>query len=195
MGQRLVITVRKEQENIAKIYFHWSGYSVSALEETRSLLEDIDTNEEDIKKLQLNIIRACESMGGGIDGGAGSEEFSYVCNMFPNVNFKVDPDHSCGLVALSKNEMEEMQRYSDGNIVIDLDYNRIYNSVFYEYHSIEEYEVETDQNENEVYCYESDIDIADFRVEYIDEVIDFVSFVIRSGGVAKNCESYIDFIY
>ena len=195
MGQRLVITVRKEQEDIAKIYFHWSGYSASALEETRSLLEDIDTNEEDIKKLQLNIIRACESMGGGIDGGAGSEEFSYVCNMFPNVNFKVDPDRSCGLVALSKNEMEEMQRYSEGNIVIDLDYNRIYNSVFYEYYSIEEYEVETDQNANEVCCYESDIDIADFRIEYIDEVIDFVSFVIRSGGIAKNCGTYIDFIY
>ena len=195
MGQRLVITVRKEQKDIAKIYFHCSGYSVSALEETRSLLEDIDTNEEDIKKLQLNIIRACESMGGGIDGGAGSEEFSYVCNMFPNVNFKEDPNRDFGLVALSENGMKEMQCWIDGNIVIDLDYNRIYNSVFYEYHSLEEYEAETDQNADSVYCYESDIDIADFRVEYIDEVIDFISFVIRAGGIAKNCGSYIDFIY
>lgn len=195
MGQRLVITVRKEQEDIAKIYFHWSGYSVSALEETRSLLKDIDTKEENIKKLQLNIIRSCESMGGGIDGGAGSAEFSYVCNMFPNVNFKVYPDRSCGLVALSENDMKEMQCWIDGNIVIDLDYNRIYNSVFYEYHSLEEYEAETDQNADEVCCYESDIDISDFRVEDIDEVIDFVSFVIRAGGVAKHCGTYIDFIY
>ena len=73
MGQRLVITVRKEQKDIAKIYFHWSGYSVSALEETRALLKEIGTKEENVNKLQLNIIRACESMGGGIDGGAGSE--------------------------------------------------------------------------------------------------------------------------
>lgn len=195
MGQRLVITVRKEQKDIAKIYFHWSGYSVSALEETRSLLEDIDTNEEDIKKLQLNIIRSCESMGGGIDGGAGSAEFSYVCNMFPNVNFKEDPNRNFGLVALSENDMEEMQRWSEGNIVIDLDYNKIYNSVFFEYHSLEEYEAETDQSADEVSCYESDIDISDFQVEYIDEVIDFISFVIRAGGIAKNGESYIDFIY
>lgn len=195
MGQRLVITVRKEQEDIAKIYFHWSGYSDSALEETRSLLEDIDTNEEDIKKLQLNIIRACESMGGGIDGGAGSEEFSYVCNMFPSVSFKEDPNRNCGLVALSENDMEEMQLRSNGNIVIDLDYNRIYNSVLHEYHSIEEYEAEADQSADEVYCCKSDIDITDFRMEYIDEVIDFIGFVIRSGGIAKNYGTYIDFIY
>ena len=195
MGQRLVITVRKEQEDIAKIYFHWSGYSESALEETRSLLKDIDTKEENIKKLQLNIIRACESMGGGIDGGAGSEEFSYVCNMFPNVNFKGDPSRDFGLVALSERGMSEMQCWIDENIVVDLDCNRIYNSVFYEYHSIEEYEAETDQSADSVYCYESDIDIADFRVEYIDEVIDFISLVIRAGGIAKNGESYIDFIY
>lgn len=195
MGQRLVITVRKERENIAKIYFHLSGCSVSALEETRSLLEGIDTNEEDIKKLQINIIRACESMGGGIDSGAGSEEFSYVCNIFPNVNFKVDPNRNFGLVALSERGMREMQYWSDEHIVVDMDYNRIYNSVFYEYHSIEEYEAETDQSADSVYCYESDIDIADFRVEDIDEVIDFISFVIRAGGIAKHCGTYIGFIY
>lgn len=194
MGQRLVITVKKEQEDIAKIYFHWSGYSESALEETRSLLKDIDTNEEDIKKLQLNIIRVCESMGGGIDGGAGSEEFSYVCNMFPNVSFKEDPDRNCGLVALSENDMEKLQRWSNGNIVIDLDYNRIYNSVLHEYHSLEEYEAETGQSADEVYCCEPDIDITDFRMEYIDEVIDFIGVVIRAGGIAKNCGTYIDFI-
>lgn len=195
MGQRLVITVRKEQEDIAKIYFHWSGYSVSALEETRSLLEDIDTNEEDIKKLQLNIIRACESMGGGIDGGAGSEEFSYVCNMFPNVSFKEYSNRNCGLVALSENDMEKIQRWSNGNIVIDLDYNRIYNSVFHEYHSLEEYAADINKSADSVSCYESDIDISDFQVEYIDEVIDFISFVIRDGGIAKHCGTYIDFIY
>lgn len=195
MGQRLVITVRKEQEDISKIYFHWSGYSESALEETRSLLKDIDTKEENIKKLQLNIIRACESMGGGIDGGAGSEEFSYVCNMFPNVSFKEDPNRNCGLVALSENDMEKIQRWSNGNIVIDLDYNRIYNSVFHEYHSLEEYEAYTEKSAYEVYCYESDIDITDFRIEYIDEVIDFIDVVISAGGIAKNCGTYIDFIY
>lgn len=194
MGQRLVITVRKKQEDIAKIYFHWSGYSVSALEETRYLLEYIDTNEEDIKKLQLHIIRACESIGGGIDGGAGSEEFSYVCDMFPNVSFKENPNRNYGLVALSENDMEKIQRWSNGNIVLDLDYNRIYNSVFHEYHSLEEYEAYTDKSADEVYCYESDIDIADFRMEYIDEVIDFIGFVIRAGGIVKNCGTYIDFI-
>ena len=194
MGQRLVITVRKEQKDIAKIYFHWSGYSESALEETRSLLKDIDTKEENIKKLQLNIIRACENMGGGIDGGAGSAEFSYVCDMFPNVSFKEDPNRNYGLVALSENDMEKIQRWSNGNIVIDLDYNRIYNSVFHEYHSLEEYEAYADKSAYEVYCYESDIDIADFRMEYIDEVIDFIGFIIRAGGIAKNCGTYIDFI-
>ena len=114
--------------------------------------------------------------------------------MFPNVSFKEDPNRNYGLVALSENDMEKIQRWSNGNIVIDLDYNRIYNSVFHEYHSLEEYEAHTDKSAYEVYCYESDIDIADFRMEYIDEVIDFIGFVIRAGGIAKNCGTYIDFI-
>lgn len=195
MGQRLVMTVRKEQKDIAKIYFHWSGYSDSALEEAKSLLAQIDVNENNIKKLQLDIIRVCESKGGGIDGGEKSKEFSYVRNMFPNVKFKEDPHRNNGLVALSESGMREVQGWSEGDLVIDLDYNRIYNSVCFEYSSLQEYEEYTEQSVNEIDCYKSDIDITDFPIEDIDKVIDFITYVTNRGGIAKNSESYIDFIY
>lgn len=41
MGQRLIITVRNHGRDLAKIYYHWSAYTRSALEETKELLDHI----------------------------------------------------------------------------------------------------------------------------------------------------------
>lgn len=35
MGQRLVMTIRKNREDICKIYYHWSAYTSSALKEAK----------------------------------------------------------------------------------------------------------------------------------------------------------------
>ena len=42
MGQRLVITVRKNDSDIATIYYHWSADSVSALQEVNNLVDYIE---------------------------------------------------------------------------------------------------------------------------------------------------------
>lgn len=39
MGQRLVVTVIKDSEEIAKLYYHWSAYTVSALCETARIID------------------------------------------------------------------------------------------------------------------------------------------------------------
>ena len=41
MGQRLVITANYKNQEIAKIYFHWSAYTVSALQEAYDLINEI----------------------------------------------------------------------------------------------------------------------------------------------------------
>ncbi len=38
MGQRLVVTVNQYGKDIAKIYYHWSAYSLSALQEAREII-------------------------------------------------------------------------------------------------------------------------------------------------------------
>ena len=47
MGQRLVVTVKNNGNDLAKIYFHWSAYTVSALMEARKIVDCIC--EEDYK--------------------------------------------------------------------------------------------------------------------------------------------------
>ena len=57
MGQRLVITLRKDNREIAKIYYHWSGYTISAYQEARDLLRHIDPNG-DVEDILFGAIKA-----------------------------------------------------------------------------------------------------------------------------------------
>lgn len=50
MGQRLVITVHAFDEDIATIYYHWSAYTTSALDEAQKILKNVkweDTTSKD----------------------------------------------------------------------------------------------------------------------------------------------------
>ena len=141
MGQRLVVTVKNNGKDLAKIYFHWSAYTVSALMEARKIVDCIC--EEDYKtekELQLRLIHFCEENGGGIDGGSDSPEFKYIQNMFPNETFKSEGiNRTYGLIALSKNGMNDLQNWSEGDLDIILDEDLVVNYVYFGYDNFEEY--------------------------------------------------------
>lgn len=42
MGQRLVVTVKSTGEDLCKMYFHWSAYTISALMEVRDMVAEFD---------------------------------------------------------------------------------------------------------------------------------------------------------
>lgn len=139
MGQRLVISVETKGEPIAKLYFHWSAYTSSALYETQDVVHCIyNHKDETIKELQLRLIRWCEENGGGIDGK--TDEFEYIQKMFPNETFETEGySRSNGLIALSEKNMQEMQYWSEGDVIIDLDEDLINFGVYAYYESLEEY--------------------------------------------------------
>ena len=141
MGQRLVVTVKNNGKDLAKIYFHWSAYTVSALMEARKIVDCIC--EEDYKtekELQLRLIHFCEENGGGIDGGSDSPEFKYIQNMFPNETFKSEGiNRTYGLIALSENGMNDLQNWSEGDLDIILDEDLVVNYVYFGYDNFEEY--------------------------------------------------------
>lgn len=141
MGQRLVITIRRNEKDICKMYYHWSAYSTSALMEAKKVLNEIcinDYNSDD--DLMLGMIRFCERNGGGIDGGSGSPEWDYIANKFPNENFEDEfINRNYGLIAISENGMKEMQGWSEGDIIIDLDDKTIWNTVLLGNEDIESY--------------------------------------------------------
>ena len=128
MGQRLVITANYENQEIAKIYFHWSAYTVSALIEAYDLINAINISDyTTIEDLQLQLIRYCEINGGSVDGGAYSEEMKYVKFIFPKEEFKGNGNRNQGLIAISDVGRDEMQRYGEGDLIINFDSQEVSN--------------------------------------------------------------------
>lgn len=193
MGQRLIITVKNNGKDLAKIYYHWSAYTVSALMEARDVVNCIyDHNDETEKELQLRLVRFCEERGGGIRGD--DKEYAYIQAMFPNETFKTDGySRNNGLIALSEEGMDDLQSWSEGDLDIIIDEDVIYNYVQWGYDDIEAYKEnrrECDDDFDEFMTIEDieDIgyDLCEIDVENIDGVIDALrqttDFVVRCGN-------------
>ena len=188
MGQRLVVTVRKSEEDICKIYYHWSAYTMSALNEAQKIVDAIYNGEDETtRELQLRLIRFCEENGGGIDGGCESAEGKYIQSIFPKEQFKDDVDRSYGLIALSEQGMENMQNWSEGDLTINLDEERIYNDVMYCYDDNEEEFWENHDwfDEDDRVIETVGYDISEFDIGELDDVIrelkEVKGFLVRDG--------------
>ena len=151
MGQRLVITVKdarngKDPEyclnEICKMYFHWSAYTVDALYTTGEILsryysphyQNVSAHDK------IRFIRICEDMGGGIYG----PDSEFVRNNFKLHTFK-DPKYisrNDGLIALSPDDKKDMQWWSEGDVEVILtdDCNPVINFQVICYLTKEEYE-------------------------------------------------------
>ena len=157
MGQRLVITANYKNQEIAKIYFHWSAYTVSALQEAYDLISAINISDyTTIEDLQLQLIRYCERHDGCVNGGAHSEEMKYVKFIFPKEEFKGNGNRNNGLIAISDVGRDEMQRYGGGDLIINFDSQEVSNYCYigwdltgYKNYRKDEYGEEVDFNSME----------------------------------------------
>ena len=190
MGQRLIVTVRSMGEDICKMYFHWSAYTIPALEEVRDMMAEFPMETKSKDEAILYFIRYCEKNDGGISNGYGSKEWNYITSKYPNEKFKeANISRTQGLIGISEEEMDDMQRWSEGDIVINLDDMTVHNEVFLCYSNIDEYNQELIDREDEPVTLE-DIpevgEIGDFDLEDIDDVIanleDISGFVCRNGN-------------
>lgn len=199
MGQRLVVTVNQYGKDIVKIYYHWSAYSLSALQEAREIINVLYDDENEEKDLRLRLIRFCESNGGGIDGGENSDEWKRISKMYPNEVFRKEGiSRNCGLIALSEEDMEDMQGWSEGDITIILDEDRVINDVNYFYEDIDSYNKDRAEWDDDFERIElEDIpqirgSLGDFSVFDIDDIItQLMSF---SGYTCRDEEGIYDLI-
>lgn len=139
MGQRLVVTIKHDSKDIAKIYYHWSAYTMSALYKTKELVNFIYNRIDETKDdMLLRLIHFCYANGGGIRGD--DYEFKYITNLYPGASFK-DSGYSRnnGLIALSERGMSELQGWSEGDVTIDIDEDVIEFGVCGWYESLLEY--------------------------------------------------------
>lgn len=136
MGQRLVITIHAFNEDIATIYYHWSAYTTSALQEARDLIDNVDWfNTTSKDELILRITRQLEKCGGGVS----IHDREAFKKKYPNETFKDDINRNYGLIAITKNGMEELEHWSEGDLTIDFDAEKVYNEVMITYVSDEEF--------------------------------------------------------
>lgn len=190
MGQRLVVTVKSTGEDLCKMYFHWSAYTISALMEVRDMMEEFPIETKSKEDAILYFIRYCEEYGGGIDGGMGSKEWNYITNKYPNYKFKSENiNRNRGLIAISEDGMDEMQSWSEGDIYIDLDEMTVHNELFWYYDDIDEYNRELADREDESISLDEIPEvgeICDFDLEGIDDVIanleNITDYVCRNGN-------------
>lgn len=189
MGQRLVVTVRSMGEDLCKMYFHWSAYTIPALMEVRDMMAEFPMEIKSKDEAILYFIRYCEKNGGGISGGDLGAEWKYIAEKYPRERFKASGiSRNRGLIGISEKEMESIQSWSEGDIVIDLDEMTVHNEVFWCYDNIDEYNQELIDREDDSVTLD-DIpevgEIGDFDLEDIDDVIanlEGVGYICRNGN-------------
>ena len=179
MGQRLVVTIERNEQSLAKLYFHWSAYTGDALYVTRDIVHCIYNHKEETdREMLLRLIRFCEKRGGGIDGGEGSNAWKYIVTTYPGEKFKSE-GISCsdGLIAIDEDSMEEMQIYSEGDVYINLDEDMINFGVYAGYEELDEYLEIMGEDEEFEGLTEKDIPYIDYElgninVNDIDAIVD-----------------------
>ncbi len=156
MGQRLVITVHAFDEDIATIYYHWSAYTTSALQEARDIIDKVDWfNSSNKDELILRITRYLESCGGGVF----VDDQKLFEEKYPDEKFDDDVSRNDGLIAISEETMERMQDWAQGDMTIDFDTEKVYNDVLFTYESDEEFK----QERADLGLEDDDIDVKDIK--------------------------------
>ena len=156
MGQRLIVTIHAFDEDIATIWYHWSAYTTSALQEAKDIINKVDwfdCNSKD--ELILRITRYLESCGGGVD----IDDRKTFEEKYPGEKFSDDVNRNCGLIAISENSMKHHQYWSEGDLTIDFDAEKVYNEVMFTYVSDEEFRRERMDAGFE----DDDIDVKDIK--------------------------------
>ena len=57
MGQRLNIEIKKGEQLLANCYYHWSGYSETALELTKKIIDKFDDVKEENDVIFLLVMK------------------------------------------------------------------------------------------------------------------------------------------
>lgn len=173
MGERLVARVMKDQTQIAAIYYHWSAYTSSALEETGKIVHCLLDKDNPIKDTRLKLIRFLESNGGGIAG----RDLSSVSAMYPSEVFTDNVHRNNGIIALTEEEQEYLVCWADGIVDIDVGEQMVYNHAFnfFTNKAAVKHRYELTDEEIEKFYPVHDYNISEIPFNKIDEITKIVT--------------------
>lgn len=162
MGQRLIMTIKEDDKDLMKVYYHWSAYTISSLVEAQQFIDSYYEDElEEVEDTKLRCIRALEKIGARLENETELEEFK---KLYPNEKTINDSiNRNKGLIAITEQGMKDLQEYSEGDIIINLSAATVCCDCVSIYEDLEEY------NEwNEEDLKEEDLDHLDIDLENID---------------------------
>ena len=113
MGQRLNIEIRKDNKVLANAYYHWSGYTRSALGLTKKILDSKFLNMSSISD-KVKAVKMLEITGAGLTADEFNEEFTIS-------KYKQSLDRNDGLIAISENGISETQKWEEARVEIHID--------------------------------------------------------------------------
>lgn len=141
MGQRLNIEITKNGKVLANAYYHWSGFTDSAIELTTQILSRFEEVKKKVARQKssnkdlLFAIRLLELTGAGIDfKDKESDRVLTIGN-----EFKTMIDRNEGIIGVTKKQIEETRNWEEARVEIDIATKIVWFGVF---HGFEEDEKE-----------------------------------------------------
>lgn len=118
MGQRLNIEILYEGTPIANSYYHWSAYTPPAISLTEEIIQGYnETSEISPLKIAVEIL---QRTGAGVPPDERARIDSDTTGRFKNIEFVESKSRNDGLIAVTKEGMEETRTWEEGRVEIDI---------------------------------------------------------------------------
>jgi hypothetical protein len=133
MGQRLNIEIHNNGKLLANAYYHWSGYTSSALYLTKIVMDNIKICKHRSKI--MTAIRLLEATGAKLtetEFKATRRQSQTFRKITSGLEYKDEVDRNDGLIAVSTKGMEETRLWEEARVEIDLKSQTIFFDAVYE---------------------------------------------------------------
>ena len=177
MGQRLNIEIVKNGKVLANSYYHWSGYSNSAVNMVVQIIQEYEyikkyKVEKYIKNQDLLLaIRLLEETGAGLN------DIDMTRNILKdetmNLKLKKCQGRDEGIIGITQKDIEETRYWEEGRISIDIENKKIDFGVINEY-TEEELNYDYDEKIKELNIKKIDINFKNISFEDIFELKTFI---------------------
>lgn len=177
MGQRLNIEIVKNGKVLANSYYHWSGFSNSAV----NIVVQIIQKYEYIKKYKVEkyiknqdlllAIRLLEETGAGLNDTDIARNILKDETM--NLKLKKCQGRNEGVIGITQKDIEETRYWEEGRVSIDIENKKIDFGVINEY-TEEEFKDDYDEEIKELNIKKIDINFKDISFEDIFELKAFI---------------------
>ena len=124
MGQRLNIQFEDETGVLANAYYHWSGYTSSALTLTNNILSSNLIDDTTISN-KVKAVKLLETTGAGLTLDEFNEEFTKDL-------YKQSTDRNNGLIAISEKGIEETMQWEEARVTINLDSKQLHFDIYWD---------------------------------------------------------------